>query len=103
MTNLIENNATNQQDRQQATHLVSVIITTRNRSKYLREAIESVLAVRSQKFDLEVIVVDDGSTDDTPEVLKQYPVVHLRTSGIGMANARNTGLRAAKGDFVTLL
>jgi len=103
MTTLTENNKTNQHGQKQSTYLVSVIITTRNRSKYLKEAIKSVLAVQGQKFDIEIIVVDDGSTDDTPEVLKQYPVVHLRTSGIGMANARNTGLRAARGDFVTLL
>ena len=102
MTSLVANSH-HQPNRDRANPLVSVIITTRNRSKYLKEAIESVLAVQSPKFDLEVIVVDDGSTDDTPEVLKQYPVVQLRTSGVGMANARNTGLRAAKGDFVTLL
>jgi len=86
-----------------ATKLVSVIITTRNRSRYLREAIESVLAVRRQRFNVEIIVVDDGSTDDTPELLKRYPVRQIRTSGVGMANARNLGLRAATGDFVTLL
>jgi hypothetical protein len=103
MTTLTENNTTNQRDQAQAICLVSVIITTRNRSKYLKEAIKSVLEVQSQKFDIEIIVVDDGSTDDTAEVVKQYPVVHLRTNGIGMANARNTGLRAARGDFVTLL
>jgi glycosyltransferase involved in cell wall biosynthesis len=103
MTTLTQAHTTNQHDHAKAAYLVSVIITTRNRSKYLKQAIESVLAVHNEKFELEVIVVDDGSTDDTPEVLKQYPVVHLRTSGIGMANARNTGLKAAKGDFVTLL
>jgi len=86
-----------------AQYLVSVIITTRNRSKSVKEAIESVLAVQSQKFEIEIIVVDDGSTDNTPEVLQRYPVMYVRTNGIGMANARNTGLRAARGDFVTLL
>ncbi|HEU5012314.1 MAG TPA: glycosyltransferase family A protein [Roseiflexaceae bacterium] len=88
------------------TYLVSVVITTRNRSRYLRDAIESVLAVKQQqhpKFDIELIVVDDGSTDDTPEVIKQYPVISIRTTGIGMAGARNTGLHAATGDFFTLL
>src|SRR3954467_686876 len=103
MTTLTEHTTTHQHGRKQVKYLVSVIITTRNRSKYLKEAIESVLAVCGRKFDIEIIVVDDGSTDDTPEVLKQYSVVYLRTSGIGMANARNTGLRAATGDFVTLL
>jgi hypothetical protein len=86
-----------------AKYLVSVIITTRNRSKSVKKAIESVLAIQSRKFDIEIIVVDDGSTDDTPEVLQLYPATYLRTNGIGMANARNAGLRAAQGEFVTLL
>jgi glycosyltransferase involved in cell wall biosynthesis len=103
MTTLSESNTTTQHGRKQAAYLVSVIITTRNRSRFVKKAIESVLTVQVQKFDIEIIVVDDGSTDDTPEVLKQYPVMHVRTGGIGMANARNTGLRAAQGDFVTLL
>ncbi len=84
-------------------HLVSVVITTRNRSQLLREAIESVLVVKSPTFEIELIVVDDGSTDDTASVLASYPIKVIRTSGIGMAKARNTGLHAATGDFVTLL
>ena len=84
-------------------HLVSVVITTRNRSQLLREAIESVLVVKSPAFEIELIVVDDGSTDDTASVLASYPIKVIRTSGIGMAKARNTGIHAATGDFVTLL
>jgi len=103
MTTLVDHISATPTGQVKAVYLVSVIITTRNRSRYLREALESVLAVQGAKFHLEVIVVDDGSTDDTPEVLKQYPVVHLHNGGVGMANARNAGLRAAKGDFVTLL
>jgi glycosyltransferase involved in cell wall biosynthesis len=103
MTYLVADLSADRTNQTTTPHLVSVIITTRNRSKYLKEAIESVLSVERQKFDLEVIVVDDGSTDDTPEVLKNYPVTHLRTNGVGMANARNTGLRSANGEFVTLL
>ena len=83
--------------------LVSVIITTKNRSALLRQALESVFAVEQQGFRLEVIVVDDGSTDDTPAVLQAYPVKVLHLNGVGMARARNAGLRAAQGDFVTLL
>lgn len=87
-------------------YLVSVVITTKNRSAMLREAIESVLAVKERrhpKFDIELIVVDDGSTDDTPAVLAQYAVRSFRTSGVGMAGARNLGLHHATGDFFTLL
>jgi hypothetical protein len=103
VTALTENSTANRFGQQQAVYVVSVIITTRNRSNFVKEAIESVLAVQSPKFDIEIIVVDDGSTDDTREVLQQYPIVCIRTDGIGMANARNAGLRAARGDFVTLL
>ncbi len=91
---------------ERATPLVSVIITTRNRVGFLREAIESVLAVKNQQkalFDIELIVVDDGSTDDTPQAVAEYPVRSFRTTGIGMAGARNLGLKAATGDFFTLL
>lgn len=83
--------------------LVSVIIPTRNRSKLLIEAIESVLAVQRQGFDLEVLVVDDGSTDDTAAVVAQYPVTLLQGPGRGASAARNAGIVAAHGDFVAFL
>ena len=83
--------------------LVSVIITTRNRARLVQEAIESVLAVRQDGFELEITVVDDGSADDTAATIARYPVVYVRADGIGMARARNTGLQMASGDFVTLL
>lgn len=83
--------------------LVSVVITTKNRSKQLREAIEGVLGVEQHTFDLELIVVDDGSSDDTAAVVQAYPARYIRTNGIGMSEARNTGLHAITGDFVTLL
>jgi glycosyltransferase involved in cell wall biosynthesis len=82
---------------------VSVIVTTKNRAPLLREALESVLRAHSDRYILELIVVDDGSTDETAQVLSRYPVTLLRTEGVGMARARNLGLNAAKGDFVTLL
>ncbi len=83
--------------------LVSVVITTRNRCDYLKEALDSVYAVQGGSFELEVIVIDDGSTDGTPALLSSYPVRRIRTEGVGMAAARNLGLAAFRGDFVTLL
>jgi len=83
--------------------LVSLVITTRNRSDMVREAIDSALALDNSTFDLEIVVVDDGSTDDTPEVLGDYPVRVVRTTGVGIGNARTCGLQAATGDFIQFL
>lgn len=85
-------------------HRVSLVITTRNRSAMLCEALDSALAIDQRRLQLEIVVVDDGSTDDTPTVLQQYPMVRvIRTTGLGMVAARNTGFRAATGDFIMLL
>ncbi|MAT06301.1 MAG: hypothetical protein CL424_14785 [Acidimicrobiaceae bacterium] len=87
------------------THLprVSVVITTRNRPQALAAAVESALALDTSCFELDLIVVDDGSTDETPEVLERYPVRVIRTEGVGMACARTIGLDAATGDYFSLL
>jgi len=82
---------------------VSVIIPTYNRGWVLREAIESVL---SQEFsDYELIVVDDGSTDDTPEILEVYgrEVIVLHQSNRGVSAARNRGIAASRGQLVAFL
>ncbi len=71
--------------------LVSVIIPTYNRAWVLKEAIDSVLA---QEFkDFELIVVDDGSTDNTGEILDSYEqdILVLRQSNKGVSAARNRG------------
>lgn len=83
--------------------LVSVVITTKNRSGLVREAIESALCLDRQGFELEIVVVDDGSTDDTPQVLVEYPVEVVRTRGVGIAGARNIGVSRSTGDFVQVL
>jgi len=82
---------------------VSVIIPTYNRSELLQVAIESVLAQTYPH--IEIIVVDDGSTDDTATVMAQYAgrVTYLRQTNRGVAAARNTGFRAASGQYLTFL
>lgn len=82
---------------------VSVVISTYNRERYVGLAIESVLA---QTFpDIELIVVDDGSTDSTREVVSRFgPRVHYAyQDNAERAAARNHGLRLASGDYVAFL
>lgn len=82
---------------------VSVVIPTYNYARYIPEAIDSVLA---QSFEeLEVIVVDDGSTDKTAEILRAFSG-QIRTicqEHRGLSAARNTGIRAARGLYVAFL
>jgi glycosyltransferase involved in cell wall biosynthesis len=86
-----------------ATPLVSVVIPAYNAETFLAEAIDSVLA---QGHDtLEVIVVDDGSTDGTAGVARGYGarVRLLQQSNAGIGSARNTGVDAATGDLLAFL
>jgi glycosyltransferase involved in cell wall biosynthesis len=83
--------------------LVSVIISTYNRGWILKEAIDSVLA---QDFkDYELIVVDDGSSDNTREVLDTYgqDIIVLRQANKGVSAARNRGIAEAGGQLVAFL
>lgn len=81
----------------------SVIIPTYNRSAWLTEALESVFGQMVQPF--EIIVADDGSTDDTLAVLEKYAgrVKVLTQRNAGPAAARNLGIRAATGDYIAFL
>jgi glycosyltransferase involved in cell wall biosynthesis len=82
---------------------VSVIVPTYNRAEYLRQALSSVLD--QSGVSAEVIVVDDGSTDETPHVVESYSdrVRYVRQTNQGPAAARNHGLRLARGDYVAFL
>jgi len=83
----------------------SIIMPAYNDGEYVSEAINSVLCQTYQSFEL--IIVDDGSTDDTPEVLSRYKkharVRIVRQQNGGTAVARNTGLRLACGEYIGFL
>lgn len=84
-------------------HLVSVIIPVYNRMDYLGECLDSVLAQTYEN--LEIILIDDGSTDGSVELCKQYAekdsrIVVIAANHGGVSKARNLGLDAAKGEFV---
>lgn len=82
---------------------VSIVIPTYNRSALIQETIESVL--KQTYSDYEIIVVDDGSTDNTQEALKKFAgkIQYIKQNNRGINNARNQGLRHAKGEYVALL
>ena len=82
---------------------VSVVIPAYNGDRYLAAAINSILAQTYQ--DLEIIVVDDGSTDNTPQIAQQYGarVQYFSQTNQGVAASRNLGLAAATGAYIAFL
>src|SRR5687768_12542943 len=83
---------------------VSVVIPAYNYGRFVGAAIESVLG---QTFaDFELVVVDDGSTDDTGDVVARYSdsrLRYIRKENAGLPAARNTGIRAGTADLVAFL
>lgn len=80
---------------------VSVIIPNYNYNSYVGQAIESVLAQTYPAH--EIIVVDDGSWDDSRMTISKYPVTLIAQSNQGVAAARNNGARQATGDYLIFL
>ena len=85
---------------------ISIIVPIYNSEKFLAQCIESVLAQHYQGFEL--LLVDDGSTDTSLEICKQYAkldsrikVYHLKNGGV--SRARNYGLGQALGEWITFL
>lgn len=84
---------------------VSVIIPTYNRAKYIAKALDSVLFQSYQNF--EIIIVDDGSTDDTKNILQPYlkdpRVLYIYQQNQRVSRARNNGIKQSKGEYIALL
>ena len=86
--------------------LFSIIIPAYNAGKFLGKAVDSVL---EQDFnDYELIIVDDGSTDNTPQICKEYvekysQIYVVSQSNKGLAGARNSGMRVSRGQYILFL
>jgi glycosyltransferase involved in cell wall biosynthesis len=85
--------------------LISTIVPVFNCEKYIGEALESVL---SQKYHpIEIIIIDDGSTDDTSLVIEQFmlrhPIHYVYQDNQGLAVSRNAGISLAKGDLIAFI
>ncbi|MBX3237324.1 MAG: glycosyltransferase family 2 protein [Nitrospiraceae bacterium] len=87
--------------------LVSVVIPTYKRASLLKKAIASVLVqeMAGEMFEMEIIVVDDCSPDETPQVVASFPGVrYMRMEkNSGASGARNAGIKRAKGKYIALL
>jgi glycosyltransferase involved in cell wall biosynthesis len=86
---------------------ISVVVCTYNRSGFVINAIESLLNLNTEgRFTYEIVVVDDASTDDTAEVVCRIQAIHqdsvryVRGTGAGVSAARNTGVEAARGEWI---
>jgi hypothetical protein len=85
------------------THLISVIIPTYNSGRFIAQAVQCVLDQTYRQF--EIIVIDDGSTDTTKDVLREFNG-HIRycyQENRGPSAARNAGIAVAKGDYICFL
>jgi len=83
---------------------VSVIIPTYNRENFICDAIDSVLA--QEYKNLEIIIVDDGSNDNTEKVVKNKygeKIIYLKQRNMGPSRARNEGLKVSKGEYIAFL
>jgi glycosyltransferase involved in cell wall biosynthesis len=82
--------------------LVSVVLAVQNGERYLAQAIESVLAQSYLTF--EIILIDDGSNDDTEKIARSYTEVrYFRQANQGLAIARNIGIEYARGQLIAFL
>ncbi|WP_159078784.1 glycosyltransferase [Orrella marina] len=97
------------QDSQDSTELrISIIVPTYNKATHLARLLPSILAQTVSPQDYEVIIVDDGSTDETPTVAQAFKdqfthFLYVRQENKGIGGARNTGLKYARGELISFL
>jgi glycosyltransferase involved in cell wall biosynthesis len=85
--------------------LVTIVVATYNYGRFLARALDSALAQDYPEDALEIVVVDDGSTDGTPQVVEPYldRVRYIRKENGGLLSTVNRGLSEAQGEFIALL
>ncbi|MFW7431979.1 bifunctional glycosyltransferase/CDP-glycerol:glycerophosphate glycerophosphotransferase [Vagococcus carniphilus] len=87
---------------------ISAVIAIYNVDEYIVEALDSLLEQEVENIDLEVIVVDDGSTDETPNILNEYQTQHsnikvINVDRVGLGKARNVGIEASTGEYLIFM
>lgn len=80
---------------------ISVVVCSYNGSATIRETLKTLLRLDYPEY--EVIVVNDGSTDYVPKIIKNYPYKIINTPNRGLSNARNTGLYNSKGEIIAYI
>lgn len=87
---------------------ISAVIAIYNVEEYIVEALDSLLEQEVENIDLEVIVVDDGSTDETPNILNDYQTQYnnikvINVNRVGLGKARNVGIEASTGEYLIFM
>lgn len=80
--------------------VISVVVPVRNGADTIADCVQSLLRTEFPTVDREIVVVDNGSTDATAEIVQRFPVTYLSESKRGAPCARNKGIRASRGRFV---
>ena len=79
---------------------ISVVVPVYNREDLIQNCIESLLSLEYPKDRIEIIIVDNGSSDRTPEVIQKYGVIYVLEERRGSSCARNKGVSVARGDLI---
>lgn len=86
-----------------APRLISVIVPTRDRPAMLRQALASIRALEGSDLTFEILVGDNGRTEETRAIAREFSAVYLPVETAGASAARNAGLNAATGEFIAFL
>jgi len=87
----------------QKTPMISIVIPVFNEERYLAECLNSLMALDYEKSEYEIILVDNGSTDKTLEIARNYPIKIFIKEGVKVGAVRNYGVAQAQGEYIIFL